>query len=55
MTEAEGTGLGLSIVRDTAESLGGRAWAEFASDGSVFAFSLPLPRDDADAEPALRA
>ena len=57
VTEAEGTGLGLSIVRDTAESLGGRAWAEFPGDGSVFAFSLPLPREDADAvaEPALRA
>ena len=39
----EGTGLGLSIVRETAESLGGRAWAEFEGDrGSVFRFSLPL-------------
>ena len=37
----EGTGLGLSIVRDTAQALGGRAWAEFPEEGSVFAFSLP--------------
>lgn len=49
VTGAEGTGLGLSIVRETAESLGGRAWAEFTdapSDdgGSVFAFSLPYRR-----------
>ncbi|HEX5970841.1 MAG TPA: HAMP domain-containing sensor histidine kinase, partial [Gemmatimonadaceae bacterium] len=36
----EGTGLGLSIVRETAESLGGKAWAEFPAGESVFAFSL---------------
>ena len=42
VTEAEGTGLGLSIVRETMESLGGRAWAEFAQTGSVFAFALPV-------------
>ena len=41
ITEVEGTGLGLSIVRDTAQSLGGRAWAEHPEVGSVFAFSLP--------------
>lgn len=40
----EGTGLGLSIVRETVESLGGRAWAEFPGKGSVFAFSLPCRR-----------
>lgn len=45
VTSAEGTGLGLSIVRETVESLGGRAWAEFAEDHSVFAFSLPDRRD----------
>jgi K+-sensing histidine kinase KdpD len=50
VTGAEGTGLGLSIVRETAESLGGRAWAEFATGetgegGSVFAFSLPYRRE----------
>jgi signal transduction histidine kinase len=49
VTGAEGTGLGLSIVRETVESVGGRAWAEFpdgpAPDGgSVFAFSLPYRR-----------
>lgn len=45
ITGVEGTGLGLSIVRETAESLGGRAWAEFPEDGgTVFAFSLPSRR-----------
>jgi signal transduction histidine kinase len=45
---AEGTGLGLNIVKETIESLGGRAWAEFDEDlpGSVFAFSLPSRRRD---------
>lgn len=44
---AEGSGLGLSIVRETVESLGGRAWAEFPEDGStVFAFTLPSRRDN---------
>ena len=54
ITGAEGTGLGLSIVRDTAQSLGGRAWAEFPDEsegGSVFAFSLPHTPDDGAAEP----
>lgn len=41
----EGTGLGLSIVRETVESLGGRAWAEFPDEGSVFAFALPCRRE----------
>jgi signal transduction histidine kinase len=40
----EGTGLGLSIVRETVESLGGRAWAEFVEGMSIFAFSLPIRR-----------
>ena len=45
VTEAEGSGLGLSIVRETAESLGGRAWAEFPeSGGTVFAFAFPSRR-----------
>jgi signal transduction histidine kinase len=47
VTEAEGSGLGLSIVRETAESLGGRAWAEFPEGGgTVFAFCLPSRRED---------
>ncbi|MDB4906045.1 MAG: ATP-binding region ATPase domain protein [Gemmatimonadetes bacterium] len=47
VTGVEGTGLGLSIVKDTVESLGGRAWAEFPEDGgSVFCFSLPSRRDE---------
>jgi signal transduction histidine kinase len=38
----EGTGLGLNLVLETAESLGGTAWAEFtAPGGAAFAFSLP--------------
>ena len=42
VTREEGTGLGLSIVRDTAESVGGRAWAEFdVKEGSVFAVAFP--------------
>ncbi len=41
---ADGMGLGLSIVRETVESLGGRAWAEFPEEGSVFAFTLPVRR-----------
>ena len=45
VSEAEGIGLGLSIVRDTVESIGGRAWAEFPERGSVFAFSIPFRRD----------
>ena len=45
VTGVEGTGLGLSIVRDTIESLGGKAWAEFPEEGgSVFCFSLPARR-----------
>lgn len=47
VTDADGTGLGLSIVRETVESIGGRAWAEFPDgEGSVFAFSLPSRRKD---------
>jgi signal transduction histidine kinase len=45
VTGTEGSGLGLSIVRETAESLGGRAWVEFPDSGeTVFAFSLPSRR-----------
>ena len=54
--EIEGTGLGLSIVAETVKSLGGRAWAEFPNDGSVFAFALPFRRtatdDNATPEPS---
>jgi signal transduction histidine kinase len=48
VTRAEGTGLGLSIVRESIASLGGTTWAEFPDEGSVFAFSLPMRRDDGD-------
>jgi len=44
VTRAEGTGLGLSIVKDTIKSIGGRTWAEFSDEGSVFAFSIPVRR-----------
>jgi len=40
----EGSGLGLSIVRETVETLGGRVWADFREDGSVFAFAIPCRR-----------
>ena len=43
-SEVEGTGLGLSIVRETVESLGGRVWAEFPAEGSVFGFAVPCRR-----------
>ncbi|HSJ25399.1 MAG TPA: sensor histidine kinase [Longimicrobiales bacterium] len=44
-TSVEGTGLGLNLVRETVESLGGKAWAEpLEGAGSVFAFSLPCNR-----------
>lgn len=47
ITGVEGSGLGLSIVRETAEALGGRAWAEFPATGeTVFAFSLPSRRQE---------
>jgi signal transduction histidine kinase len=44
LADIEGTGLGLSIVRETVESLGGRVWAEFPAEGSVFAFAAPCRR-----------
>ncbi len=47
VTTVDGTGLGLSIVRETAESLGGSAWAEFPeTDGAIFYFSLPSRREE---------
>ncbi|MBA3340459.1 MAG: sensor histidine kinase [Gemmatimonadaceae bacterium] len=52
-TDVEGTGLGLSIVAETAESLGGRAWAEFPGTESVFAFALPFRRKNTDSAAAL--
>lgn len=43
--DVDGTGLGLSIVRETVETLGGRAWLEPNPDGgSVFAFAVPSRR-----------
>jgi signal transduction histidine kinase len=46
VTDVDGTGLGLSIVRETVESIGGRAWAEFGTDGSTFAFAIPCRRGE---------
>lgn len=46
VTGVEGTGLGLSIVRDTMESVGGRAWAEFnGPEGSSFLLAVPCRRE----------
>lgn len=45
VTGEEGSGLGLSIVKEAVEASGGRAWAEFPDDGSVFAFSIPDRKD----------
>ena len=56
--EIDGTGLGLSIVRETAASLGGRAWCDFHDDGTAFFFSMPNRRSEdsaAAAEPDVRA
>jgi signal transduction histidine kinase len=44
----EGTGLGLSIVRETATSLGGKAWADFRQDGTSFFFTMPHRRAEDD-------
>jgi signal transduction histidine kinase len=44
VTGVEGSGLGLNIVRETVESLGGRAWAQFPPQGAAFFFSLPSRR-----------
>src|SRR5438552_978317 len=47
VTDADSSGLGLSIVRETVESIGGRAWAEFPEEtGSTFAFAIPARRWD---------
>jgi signal transduction histidine kinase len=58
VTGVEGTGLGLSIVRETMESVGGRAWAEFHdTDGSRFLLALPCRRSRTPApapDPAAR-
>jgi signal transduction histidine kinase len=47
VTAIEGTGLGLNLVLETAESLGGTAWAEFdEGPGAVFVFSIPCRGGD---------
>jgi signal transduction histidine kinase len=53
--DVDGTGLGLSIVRETVESLGGRAWAEFNDDETIFAFSLPSRRESDQTPQAFEA
>jgi signal transduction histidine kinase len=50
--EIDGTGLGLSIVRETAASLGGRAWVDFHEVGTAFCFSMPSRRSDDEAAAA---
>jgi signal transduction histidine kinase len=44
-----GSGLGLAIVRETMKPVGGRVWAEFPPQGSVFAFTVPC--SDAQHDP----
>lgn len=41
VVSVEGTGLGLNIVKETTESMGGRVFAEFGDEGSVFGFTMP--------------
>ena len=48
--DIDGTGLGLSIVRDTAATLGGRAWADFLEDGTAFFFTMPSRRAEDEAQ-----
>lgn len=43
-TTAEGHGLGLSLVRETLETIGGTAWADFSGGDTVFCFTLPCRR-----------
>jgi K+-sensing histidine kinase KdpD len=53
--DVTGSGLGLSLVRDFADSVGGRAWAELDDPSqTVFCFALPCRRssDIGDAQPA---
>jgi signal transduction histidine kinase len=42
--QADGHGLGLSLVRETLETIGGRAWADFRTEGTTFCFTLPCRR-----------
>jgi signal transduction histidine kinase len=46
--DIDGTGLGLSIVKETAASMGGKAWVEFLDDGTAFCFSIPTRREADD-------
>jgi signal transduction histidine kinase len=56
LARVEGTGLGLSLVQETAESLGGRVWAELEQErGAVFAFALPCRRREDEVSSAADA
>ena len=41
-SKPDGTGLGLAISRSIVEAHGGRLWYEPVTDGSLFAFTLPV-------------
>lgn len=47
----DGTGLGLSLVRETVQAMGGRAWATFEEEKSVFLFAVPCRRRSEPAAP----
>jgi signal transduction histidine kinase len=51
----DGTGLGRSIVRETAASMGGRAWADFPDGGTAFCFSIPTRRREDESNVASAA
>src|SRR4029078_11578689 len=48
--ERMGAGLGLPIAKGIVESHGGRIWVESEETGSSFYFTLPVARDEQNAD-----